>query len=139
MEYLYDVTVGRYIPLTFLKYCIVGGFGVLVHLAAYMAIASVLPDFGFRIAVLGAIETAIVFNFMMNNVWTFAQSRLRGTAALIGFGKYNIACAFGAVANFAISAYLFSLGWHDLTAVLIGAFTGVIWNYTMSRFVAWKT
>ena len=35
LEYLYDVTFGKYIPLTFVKYWIVGGLGVLVHLAAY--------------------------------------------------------------------------------------------------------
>ena len=110
-----------------------------------MAVSSVIQAgdelslFGFRLAVLAAIEVAIIFNFYVNNVWTFAVSRLRGVSMLVGFGKYNIACAFGAVANYAVSSYLFSLGWLDLAAVVIGAFTGVVWNYTMSRFVAWKT
>ena len=145
LEYLYDVTIGRYIPLTFLKYCIVGGLGVFVHLATYMTASSFLQEggelslFGFRIAVLIAIEVAIIFNFYVNNIWTFALSRLKGVAMLIGFGKYNIACVFGAVANYAVSSYLFSLGWLDIAAVVIGAFTGVVWNYTMSRFFAWKT
>lgn len=144
IEYLYDVTVGRYIPLTFLKYCIVGGMGVVVHVATYSLLDTLLREYGaipivgFKLAVLGAIETAIIFNFYLNNVWTFATSRMRGFGALIGFVKYNVACAFGAVANFAVSSYLYSLGWHDLLAVIIGAFTGVVWNYTMSRFVAWK-
>ena len=144
VEYLYDVTVGRYIPLTFLKYCIVGGFGVFVHLGTYMGVSSLLQEgdelslFGFRLAVLAAIEVAIIFNFYVNNVWTFAVSRLRGLGMLFGFLKYNVACAFGAVANYAVSSYLYSLGWVDLAAVVIGAFTGVVWNYTLSRFVAWK-
>lgn len=145
LEYLYDVTVGRYIPLTFLKYCIVGAFGVGVHLGTYVFVSSFLKDgddlslFGFRIGLLIAIEAAVLFNFTINNMWTFALSRLRGVAMVFGFIKYNIACAFGAVANYAVSSYLFALGWHDVTAVILGACTGVVWNYTMSRFVAWKT
>jgi len=144
LEYLYDVTVGRYIPLTFLKYCMVGALGVLVHLSVYMTISTIfkeggaLPLLGFQVALLVAIETAVIFNFYLNNIWTFAQSRLKGWGVLTGFIKYNLACVFGAVANYAVSSYLFSLGWLDLGAVVIGAFTGVVWNYTMSRFIAWK-
>lgn len=145
LEYLYDVTVGRYIPLTFVKYCLVGSAGVIVHMATYMLVSGVVRDdgnlsiLGFRIAVLAAIEVAIVFNFYLNNVWTFAIARLRGVKALIGFAKYNAACLFGAVANYAISSYFFALGWVDLAAVFIGAFAGIIWNYTMSRLFAWRT
>ena len=145
LEYLYDVTIGRYIPLTFVKYCIVGGLGVGVHVGTYIAASSFLSSGedlsvgGFGVAVLIAIEVAILFNFYVNNIWTFAMSRLKGMAMIIGFAKYNLACAFGAVANYAVSSYLFSLGWADLAAVIVGAFTGVVWNYTMSRFFAWKT
>lgn len=145
LEYLYDVTVGKYIPLTFVKYCIVGGLGVGVHMTTYIIVSSFLSDgadlslFGFRAAVLAAIEVAIIFNFYLNNIWTFSLSRLRGVHLLTGFAKYNIACLFGAVANYAVSSYLFALGWVDLLAVIIGAATGIIWNYTMSRMFAWKT
>lgn len=144
LEYLYDVTIGRVIPLTFLKYCIVGGFGVFVHLATYYAVSSFIREdatlslLGFRIAVLSAIEVAIIFNFYLNNVWTFAMSRLKGMKMIVGFIKYNAACLFGAVANYAVSTYLFTLGWVELAAVVTGAATGIIWNYTMSRVFAWK-
>lgn len=145
LEYLYDVTFGKYIPLTFIKYCLVGSFGVLVHMSTYMLVSNILREegdlsiLGFRIAVLAAIEVAIMFNFYLNNSWTFAMAKLRGTDALIGFAKYNVACLFGAVANYAISSYFFVLGWVDLTAVAVGAFAGIIWNYTMSRLFAWRT
>ncbi len=145
LEYLYDVTLGRYIPLTFVKYCIVGGLGVGVHIATYITVSQLLTEgvdlslFGFRVAVLVAIEVAIIFNFYLNNIWTFSLSRLRGIGILTGFAKYNLACLFGAVANYAVSSYLFSLGWLDLAAVIMGAATGIVWNYTMSRMFAWKT
>jgi dolichol-phosphate mannosyltransferase len=144
LEYLYDVTVGRYIPLTFVKYCIVGAIGVVVHVSAYLMFSALIREggdltvMGFGLAVIGATEVAIVFNFLLNNVWTFAHARLKGLSAIIGFLKFNGACLFGALANYAVSSYLFTLAWPELSAVTVGAFTGVIWNYTMSKMFAWR-
>jgi dolichol-phosphate mannosyltransferase len=144
LEYIYDVTLGHIIPLTFVKYCIVGLLGVGVHLAAYMGFSALLAHgahlslMGFSFALLGAIETAIVFNFWLNNLWTFAQARLRGFGMVRGFFTYNLACAFGALANYAVSTFLFSRDWAELASVVIGACTGIVWNYTMSRMFAWK-
>ena len=138
------MTVGKYIPLTFIKYCIVGSLGVIVHVTAYYLYSSILqsgPELnfsGFSLSLIGAIETAIIFNFTLNNLWTFANNRLRGKDAFIGFLKFNIACAFGALASYAVSAFLFTLGWAELACVIIGAFTGVIWNYTMNRLLTWR-
>lgn len=154
IEYLYDVTLSKWIPLTFVKYCIVGSLGVIVHLAAYLIISRLflagglsaealakaedLTLLGFSIAVVGAIEAAIVFNFLLNNVWTFAHARLKGFAALVGFIKFNAACAVGAVANYGTAAFLFSRGWPELVCVVIGAFVGTFWNYTMNRLITWR-
>ncbi len=140
LEYLYDVTFGKYIPLAFIKYCIVGSLGVAVHISMYTFLSSFvthqgsLNAYGFSLAVIGAIETAIIFNFLLNNVWTFAHTRLRGIAAFLGFLKFNGACLFGAFANYAVSTFLFSIGW----SVFVGALTGVFWNYTMNRLITWK-
>ncbi|MCF7844342.1 MAG: glycosyltransferase family 2 protein, partial [Kiritimatiellales bacterium] len=144
LEYLYDVTIGKLIPLTFLKFCLVGTLGVFVHMTAYVLISraithgETLTIGGFSLAVIGATETAVVFNYLLNNAWTFAHQKLRGVNAIIGFIKFNFACLFGALANWAVSAYLFSLGWLELLAVFIGALTGVMWNYTMNRMFTWK-
>jgi len=144
LEYLYDVTFGRLIPLTFIKFCIVGTLGVFVHMSAYLVISraiiqgGALSIGGFSLSVLGATETAIIFNYLLNNSWTFAHQKLRGTAAIVGFFKYNVACSFGALANWAVSTYLFSLGWLELLAVFIGAIVGVMWNYTMNRMFTWR-
>lgn len=144
LEYLYEVVFGRCIPLIFVKYCIVGALGVGVHLTAFSIFSAVLAHglpltfSGFSLSVLAAIETAIIFNFWLNNIWTFAHARLRGMGMLLGFAKYNVACAFGALANYAVSAFLFSLGWGEFVSVVVGAVTGIVWNYTMSRIFAWR-
>jgi len=145
LEYLYDVSFGRYIPLMFVKYCIVGSFGVVVHVSAFMFISYLFTRGGeptfreFSFSVGGAIETAIIFNFLLNNAWTFSHAKLRGKEAVIGFLKFNGACLFGALANYAVSAFLFSFGIAKLLSVVVGAFTGVVWNYTMNRMLTWKS
>jgi dolichol-phosphate mannosyltransferase len=144
LEYIYDVTLGRRVPLTLVKYCVVGGLGVIVNAAAFLAASSLLGPVaettlrGFSIAVLVATETAIVFNFALNNLWTFSLARLSGRRLVGGFLRYNAACALGALANFAVSGLLFSRGWPGVLAAVGGALVGAIWNYTMSRLVTWK-
>lgn len=145
VEYLYDVTFGKYVPLTFVKYCIVGGLGVGVHLATYALVSHAMTVggtdlnlMGFSVSVIAAIETAVVFNFILNNMWTFAHTRLTGMRALIGFLKFNGACLLGALANFGVSAFLFSRGYPEFVSVIIGAAVGVFWNYTMNRIITWR-
>jgi dolichol-phosphate mannosyltransferase len=144
VEYLYDVVFGRFIPLTFVKYCAVGLMGALVNLAAYALAAwfltgtQTLSTTGFSISVLLAIEAAILFNFTLNNAWTFQRQRLRGAAAVAGFFKYNLACALGALANYSVSLYFFAAGTHPLLSVMTGALVGAAWNYTMSRMLTWR-
>ena len=144
IEYLYDVAFGRYIPLTFIKYCIVGFLGVFVHMSAYYAVSRVIMQGGdlsvggFSASVITATEIAVVFNYLLNNVWTFGNQKLKGTDAVIGFLKFNLACAFGALVNWGVSASLFKLGWQEFAAVFLGAVAGVVWNYTVNRMITWR-
>lgn len=144
IEYLYDVTFGKFMPLTFIKYCIVGTLGIAVHMAAYYSISRLimkegdLTIAGFSASVIGATEAAIVFNFLLNNAWTFAEQRLRGMSAVTGFLKFNAACILGAIANWAVGTYLYSLGWMEALAVFLGALTAVLWNYTVNRLMTWR-
>lgn len=145
LEYLYDSAFGKYVSLTFVKYCIVGSVGIAVNVAAFLLFSSLVARVGllqflrFSLAEVGAIETAIISNFLLNNAWTFSHVRLRGRQAFVGFLKFNGACLFGALANYAVSSVLFSMGIAELTSVIVGAFTGVLWNYTMNRMFTWKS
>jgi dolichol-phosphate mannosyltransferase len=144
LEFIYDVTLGRRLPLTLVKYCVVGALGVIVNALAFLAVSALLGPaardtlHGFSIAVIVATETAIIFNFILNNAWTFALTRLSGSRVVAGFLLYNAACALGALANVAVSGLLFSSGWSRGAAVVAGALVGAGWNYTMSRLATWK-
>ncbi|TSC58907.1 MAG: dolichol-phosphate mannosyltransferase [Candidatus Peregrinibacteria bacterium Greene0416_19] len=147
IEYLYEAVLGRFLPLTFVQYCIVGAMGVAVHLAAYALMGWMLTgdltptpaqdSRAFLLAMLGGIEAAIVFNFILNNAWTFARARLRGWRAILGFLRFNAACAFGALASYSVTLFLFALGF-GFVSVFVGALVGVIWNYTMNRVFTWR-
>ena len=144
LEYLYDAAFGRIIPLTFIEYVIVGTLGVLVNLVGYFTTRFLLGEsstnlVGFSVPLLAGIEAAILFNFFLNNAWTFGHARLRGWSAIIGLARYNVVCAFGALANYAVTTYLFVQGMTELMSLIVGAFIGMVWNYTMSRLFTWKT
>jgi dolichol-phosphate mannosyltransferase len=144
LEYLYEVLLGRMVPLELVKYGLVGSLGVLVNLGAYLLASRLLglaprpALFDFSTAVLLAIEAAILSNFLLNNAWTFESARLRGVAALRGFLRYNIACLVGALANYGVSAFAYSSGWSGSAAVVLGGFVGGAWNYSMSRLFTWR-
>jgi dolichol-phosphate mannosyltransferase len=143
LEYLYEAALGRFIPLTFIKYCMVGLCGVIIHTSVYLLLAHTLltkefpPQNVFIIAMVAGLEAAIIFNFLLNNSWTFSHAKLQGWKAVTGFLKYNFACLFGAVAAYSVSFFLLQLGL-ELSGVAFGALIGTIWNYTMSRLLTWK-
>ncbi len=143
LEYIYDAAFGRIIPLTFVEYCVVGAIGVVINLGTYFVAAMVLgtspaETLAFAPLLIG-IEAAIVFNFLMNNAWTFAYAKLRGWKAVTGFVKYNIVCALGALANIAVTFFLtFAVEFHVVSSLAVGAFLGMVWNYTIGKLFTWN-
>lgn len=143
LEYLYDATIGRYIPLSFVKFAIVGLSGILINVSVYLIAQAVFRSsatelIGFSPSLLLGIEAAIIWNFLLHNHWTFSQVHLTGTKAVRGFIFFNIACVLGALANYAVTAELYTRGLTELVSLIVGAFIGMTWNYTMSRLLTWK-
>src|SRR5207248_2104241 len=107
-------------------------------IASFLLPVSASAQTGLSLPILCGIEAAIIFNFLLNNAWAFSYAKLRGFGAFRGFVVYNIACLFGALANYAITAFLFVSGFSPLTSLIVGGFVGMIWNYTMGRSFIWK-
>jgi dolichol-phosphate mannosyltransferase len=144
LEYLYDVTAGRFVPLTFVQYGIVGTMGVVVNLAVYYLAEAAFPPIaeprvlGLTLPFLAGVEAAILFNFLLNNALTFSHVRLRGMRAVLGFVGFTVLCLLGAIANYAVASYLYRQGASQVLAISIGAFLGMLWNYTMGLQFIWK-
>ena len=137
LELLAEKSIGRWVPVQFLKFAGVGGLGVGVHLAmlGVMLHAAGAP---FRTAQTVAVLTAMAWNFFLNNAFTYRDRRLHGWRLASGLVSFGLVCSVGAAANVGIGALLFrehSAWW---LAGLAGAAVGSLWNYVMSGMLTWR-
>jgi dolichol-phosphate mannosyltransferase len=143
LESVYDATVGRWVPLTLVKYCAVSACGHAVHRLTEIAITWLFAvpaapaSFDVSIAEAAAIQSAIAFNFALNNVWTFGHARLRGARATLGFLTFNAVCLLGLLAHYGVSDLLSIRGFPEAWAVGLGTVAGVGWNYAVNRAYTW--
>ncbi len=142
---LYDKWLGRIIPTRFALFGTIGAIGVLVHMAV---LSGFLTVFGgsfrdnlitdFEIGQTLAALVAMTFNFMLNNVLTYSDQRLRGGAALVrGWLKFALTCSVGLLANIGVAAALVRFGVHTYPAALTGIVIGSVWNYALSSRFVW--
>ena len=77
-------------------------------------------------------------NFLLNNLFTYRDRRLRGRRLLTGLISFYAVCGAGAAANVGVAAYLDG-GHHSWwLAGLAGAAVSVVWNYAMSSIFTWS-
>jgi dolichol-phosphate mannosyltransferase len=81
---------------------------------------------------------AILWNYYLNNEFTYRDKRRRGRAFWLGLTVFCAACAFGAAINYELAKVLFESGIAWLPAGAAGAFVGGIWNYNMTSFFVWS-
>jgi dolichol-phosphate mannosyltransferase len=133
---LADKSIGRYVPVRFLAFALVGGLGVIVHMAVLTVLLKLLGlDFG--LAQSGATGVAMVFNFALNNLLTYRDRRLSGWAWWRGLASFIAACSIGALANVGIATYLFESRTTWFLAALAGVLVGAVWNYAMTQLYTW--
>ncbi len=133
---LADKMVGRFLPVRFLAFSIIGGLGVFVHMAVLTLLLKGLES-NFTTAQAAAAGTAMVFNFALNNVLTYRDKRLRGWAWFKGLFSFMIACSLGAIANVGIATYFFENRTQWLLAGLAGVLVGAVWNYAVTQLYTW--
>jgi dolichol-phosphate mannosyltransferase len=134
---LLDKTIGRHIPVRFISFGLIGGSGVVVHLAT-LALLFKLLHTSFITAQAGATFAAITSNFLLNNLLTYRDQRLAGWRLLCGWISFNLICAVGAVANVGIANWIYSTHSMWLADGLVGIAVGVVWNYSMSSMFTWN-
>jgi dolichol-phosphate mannosyltransferase len=132
---LAEKTIGRYIPVRFFAFTLVGGAGVLVHMAVLAALRN--AQVGFSNAQAIATVVAMIFNFWLNNLLTYRDRRLRGTRWVTGLLSFMAACGLGAVANVGIASYLFASHTQWVVAALAGIAVGAVWNYAITQLYTW--
>ncbi len=135
-DFIYNKKFGKYIPLLFFKYSVVGCIGALIHFLILFINYKIFQA-GYNTSLAIAIELTIIFNFFFNNIWTFTYKIIRGFKIFTGLLKYNISCMFGGFINIAMSNYLIEIHLHWTVASLIGALVASSWNYNLSKIITW--
>jgi dolichol-phosphate mannosyltransferase len=133
---LADKLVGRYVPVRFVAFALVGGAGVIVHMAI---VAALLKGFGVDFAVCQAVAAGVsmVFNYTVNNILTYRDRRRRGVAWITGLLSFVAVCSVGALANVGIASYLFERQARWFLAALAGIVVGAVWNYAVTTLYTW--
>lgn len=133
---LADKLVGKWIPVRFLAFSVIGGIGVFVHMVV-LTLALKGAGLDFSSAQTGATVLTMVFNFILNNSVTYRDQRLKGAAWLRGLVSFMLACSVGAVANIGIATYLFEHRTSWLPAALAGILVGAVWNFAITKIYTW--
>jgi dolichol-phosphate mannosyltransferase len=140
LEYLYlivDKLVGGWVPTRFALFLGVGVLGVGVHLAVLVALYGP-RRLTFVQAQMAATLVAMTSNFLMNNLATFRDRRLRGAALFLGLMKFYVACSVGAMINVAFASMLVSRGMPWLLAGVTGTAISSVWNYWVNTVLTWR-
>lgn len=136
LELLADKTIGRFVPVRLIKFLMVGGLGVFVHLAMLGSLLTL--GHGFMVAQTGAVLTAIAFNFFLNNSFTYADRKLKGWAIVGGLASFYAISAVGALANIGIGTWMAGHNERWWIAGIAGVLVGAIWNFAMSAALTWR-
>ncbi|TGL59014.1 glycosyltransferase [Leptospira sarikeiensis] len=151
-----DLRFGKWVSSTFLLYSLVGLSGVLVNLLGFMFFESIgvgdlntgikfLPVF--PISVFFGIELSIISNFILNNYFTFYETRYEKWAAVRGFIIFSGVSALGMFVQlgvFQLMSYKiapkFGLGENFETRFfceMISIFVAMFTNYFLNSNITW--
>jgi putative flippase GtrA len=126
--------------IQFIKFCFVGGSGVVVDMSILALLAD--PEFlGWNIILskIIAAETAMTNNFIWNELWTFRSTGfLESRSVLRRFLVFNAICAAG-IGLAILLLYIFHSGFglNLYVANLIAIVLVTLWNFGMNARFNW--
>jgi dolichol-phosphate mannosyltransferase len=133
------------LPPSFLLFGLVGGTGVVVHLAVLGMVTAMLSSASamtheaiFVAAQISATLVAMAWNFVLNNNLTYADRKLRGTRLITGFVSFCAICALGGIANISVANAIYQWDHQTFIAGLSGAVMSSVFNYAVTRAFTWK-
>ena len=149
--YIFKARIKDIMANRLFKFIIVGGGGALVQFVALSLYRRVLP---YQLAFFLAIESAVVSNFIFNNIWTFADRAVRMSDVPKKFIQFNIASS-GSILIQQVIAFLgerfigtdhvlfvvpivrYALDTGTLFAA-VGILVGMFWNFFAYNTFIWK-
>jgi dolichol-phosphate mannosyltransferase len=150
LEYIMKVRIKDLLKNRIFKFAMVGGIGALTQLTTLQLWRSM---FSYQLAFFLAIECAVLMNFTLSNLWTFADRKLKPTQYPAKFVQFNLASS-GSIIIQQIVAFLgesfvglfalFTLPIINLTIdtgmmyAVAGILIGMFWNFFAYNTFIWK-
>ncbi len=134
---LLDKTAGRYVPVRFLSFSLIGSFGVVVHMTALSLGMKVLL-LPFEWSQAGASFVAMTANFFLNNALTYRDRRLKGWRMAAGLASFYAACGIGVAANVGVAGFVFEHHYRWWVAGIAGVLISAVWNYAATALFTWR-
>ncbi len=123
------------IPPRFVLFSIVGGLGLLVHLSILYLLKT--WNLSFLSAQSAAIAGAMVFNFVVNNQFTYHDRRLTGARLITGALLFCVVCSVGALANVGVAELAIKQTHSWSLAGIAGALMGAVFNFGAASSLVW--
>jgi dolichol-phosphate mannosyltransferase len=129
---------GGVLPTRFVLFALIGGVGLIVHLAVLTLLIDGGEPHEFTASQTAATVAALGSNFMLNNEITYRNRRYKGLGIVGGFLLFAVLCGIGAIANINVASVLYHShrGW--TVAGVTGALIGLVWNYAASNTFVWR-
>ena len=136
---LYELKFGKVLPASFLQYCLVGGLGVLVNMGVFM-LAYRLSGQSKELSIILGIFVSMVFNFMLNDLWTFKNYKSRSLGEkLFKSLKFLTFCSIGALINYSVALFVDThFTFLIEISVLFGISVSTLWNYWSNKTFTWN-
>jgi dolichol-phosphate mannosyltransferase len=134
---LIDKLFGRWVPARFLMFAFIGSLGLVTH----MTVLATALAIGVSFVVAQSVATliAIAGNFILNNILTYRDRRIKGFGPILrGLLSFYAVCLVGAVANVGIANFMFVQSYAWWISGLCGVLVGAVWNYAASSVVTWR-
>jgi dolichol-phosphate mannosyltransferase len=127
----------------FIKFAVVGGSGIFVNLGILFVLVEIAGLDKKLAAPSISLEVSIIYNFLMNNLWTFRDSKNK-SHFLIKLLKFNLVSLIGFCLNLLIYNAVLHIGLYKifgardyLPCQLTAIFVVMFWNYFMNKRWTW--
>ena len=135
-RFVRDIVTARW-----MKFCVVGGSGVMVDMGVFTLIYHLWPTWDISLAKLGSGSCAMVSNFYWNDRWTFRPAlgqKHRIEKKYARFLSFAALCGLGLLLCMLVVRLLhLSLGLHPHAANMAAIFTATFWNYFSNKSISW--
>ena len=111
--------------------------GAVLYLGVLYILFQLL-QYDFRSSLVVATIAAMTANFLLNNVITYRDRRLKGVALITGLLTFYLACSIGAVVSIRVSELTQQSGLHWMLAGMAGVLIASVWNFSMTQFFTWR-